>query len=124
MTILLDGSNPLILYITGNNARENAAQVRGKQIRLLILVQCKIANVFMCRNEWLLKFRVDFQQPVEIVCVIRSFTELSHLFYPGLHFLGDAYRIIDDDLVTVLRLWAQRVTDKLIDLAEKALCSS
>ena len=70
-----------------------------------------------------MKFQVDFEQPVKVVRIIRSLTKLSHLSYSRLYFAGDAHRIINDDLVTVLPLWAQRVTDELIDLVKKTFCA-
>jgi len=56
----------------------------------------------MGRNKWFLKFRVNLEKPVEVVCIISILTELSHLPYPSLDFTSDSQRIVNNNLVTGL----------------------
>ena len=115
---LLDRPDPLFLHVARHDAGECAAQVRGQQMRFLVLVQRQVAHVLVRGTERLLEFRVDLQAPVEVVRVAARLAELAHLADPLLHLARHRIRVVDDDLVAPLRRLAQGQADELVDLFE------
>jgi hypothetical protein len=97
--MLLDRAICLGLTLPATHTCEDATQIRRQQVSRLIPVQFEVTHVFVRRNKRLLKFMVDFQQPVEIVRIALFFTKLAYLLQPFLHFLRHV-RTVDDDLLS------------------------
>ena len=118
MAVFLNRTYAIVLDVTGYDAGKRAPQICREQVPLLIFVQFQVAHILMVGNEWLLKFAVYLQGPVEIVGVILLFAKIANLFDTCLYFMCNTYRIIDDDLVALLCFYTQGINNKLVDLFE------
>jgi hypothetical protein len=113
-TMLFDRTDAVFLYVTGDDARESAAQIGGKAIRRLITIEFEARHVFMRRLERHLQFVLDAQCPVEEERVLRVEPIVAHLVDAFDHELRDFCGVVDDDVVALRDILAQRQTQEFV----------
>ncbi|MNJ46410.1 hypothetical protein D3C77_415380 [compost metagenome] len=86
-----------------------------------IAAQLQAGHVLVGRIEGALKAFFDLQQPVEVEGVGALATELLDLLEPFDHLSGHLGRVVDDDLVVALRLFAQGGADEGVQLLQVRL---
>ena len=119
--VFADGSATVFLYVSGNDDRKHAAQVRRQLVDRLVLVNLQSSHVLVSRLEGELEGVLDIELPVEEEGVVLVFAVLRDFLHARIHGACDFDRIIDDDSVLVLGLGTKRGRDEVVDLAEVGL---
>lgn len=116
--VLFDQADALVLDVAGDDTGERAAQVGGQFVGRQVAAQFQVGHVFVGRIERALEAFVDLQQPVEMERVIAFAAELFDRLEALSHLTRDFSRVVDDDLVVLLRGFTQRSSDKRVQLLQ------